>query len=147
MKIDGNELAILQNELDQQGFKDEALKIKLEFLRQVRESGDHCPCKEACRHHGNCFECVTIHRGHRDHLPMCLWDMVNERIAALSHITEGSLHAYEARVPPPPRRGAGLHRRLRQLRRLRIKFHPKSARFRQSQRLTSVSLFFLYFFG
>ena len=98
MKIDGNELAILQNELDQQGFKDEALKIKLEFLRQVRESGDHCPCKEACRHHGNCFECVTIHRGHRDHLPMCLWDMVNERIAALSHITEGSLHAYEARV-------------------------------------------------
>ena len=46
MKIDGNELAILQNELDQQGFKDEALKIKLEFLRQVRESGDHCPCKE-----------------------------------------------------------------------------------------------------
>ena len=84
MKIDGNELAILQNELDQQGFKDEALKIKLEFLRQVRESGDHCPCKEACRH--------------RDHLPMCLWDMVNERIAALSHITEGSLHAYEARV-------------------------------------------------
>ena len=143
MKIDGNELAILQNELDQQGFKDEALKIKLEFLRQVRESGDHCPCKEACRHHGNCFECVTIHRGHRDHLPMCLWDMVNERIAALSHITEGSLHAYEARG----RRGAGLHRRLRQLRRLRIKFHPKSARFRQSQRLTSVSLFFLYFFG
>ena len=153
MKIDGNELAILQNELDQQGFKDEALKIKLEFLRQVRESGDHCPCKEACRHHGNCFECVTIHRGHRDHLPMCLWDMVNERIAALSHITEGSLHAYEARVKAERaaaevrRRGAGLHRRLRQLRRLRIKSHPKSARFRQSQRLTSVSLFFLYFFG
>ena len=148
MKIDGNELAILQNELDQQGFKDEALKIKLEFLRQVRESGDHCPCKEACRHHGNCFECVTIHRGHRDHLPMCLWDMVNERIAALSHITEGSLHAYEARVKAE-REGAGLHRRLRQLRRLRIKFHPKSARFRQSQRLTSVSLFFLflYLFG
>ena len=151
MKIDGNELAILQNELDQQGFKDEALKIKLEFLRQVRESGDHCPCKEACRHHGNCFECVTIHRGHRDHLPMCLWDMVNERIAALSHITEGSLHPpthFAPRPPPPPpRRGAGMHRRLRQLRRLRIKFHPKSARFRQSQRLTSVSLFFLYFFG
>ena len=29
---------------------------------------------------------------------MCLWDMGNERIAALSHITEGSLPAYEARV-------------------------------------------------
>ena len=40
---------------------------------------------------------MTIHRGHRDHLPMCLWDMVNERIAALSHITEGSLRDYEDR--------------------------------------------------
>ena len=53
MKIDGNELAILQNDLDREGKKEEALKFKLEFLRQVRESGDHCPCKEACRHHGN----------------------------------------------------------------------------------------------
>lgn len=50
MKIDGNELAILQNDLDREGKKEEQLKIKLEFLRQVRESGDHCPCKEACRH-------------------------------------------------------------------------------------------------
>ena len=49
MKIDGNELAILQNDLDREGKKEEALKIKLEFLRQVRESGDHCPCKEAPR--------------------------------------------------------------------------------------------------
>ena len=40
MKIDGNELAILQNDLDREGKKEEALKIKLEFLRQVRESGD-----------------------------------------------------------------------------------------------------------
>ena len=38
MKIDGNELAILQNDLDREGKKEEALKIKLEFLHQVRES-------------------------------------------------------------------------------------------------------------
>ncbi len=97
MKIDGNELAILQDKLDREGKKQEAWEVKQEFLRQVREAGDHCPCPEACPHHGNCFECVTIHRGHRDHLPMCLWDMVNERIAALSHMTEGSLRAYEDR--------------------------------------------------
>ena len=115
MKIDGNELAILQNDLDREGEKEEALKIKLEFLRQVRESGDHCPCKEACRHHGNCFECVTIHRGHRDHLPMCLWDMVNERLAALSHMTEGTLRAYEG----PQGRGRHRVRRLFRLSRLR----------------------------
>ena len=95
MKIDGNELAIKQNELDQQGHKKEAYEMKMEFLRQVRESGDHCPCQEACPHHGNCFECVTIHRGHRDHLPMCMWDMVKERVAALSHMTEGSLYSYD----------------------------------------------------
>lgn len=95
MKIDGNELAIRQNELDHAGKKQEAWELKQQFLQQVRESGDHCPCKEACPHHGNCFECVTLHRGHRDHLPMCMWDMLNERIAALSHMTEGSLQAYE----------------------------------------------------
>ena len=38
-----------------------------------------------------------MHRGHRDHLPMCMWDMVNERLAALSHMTEGTLRAYEDR--------------------------------------------------
>ena len=93
MKIDGNELAILQDRLDREGKKKEAWEIKQEFLRQVREAGDHCPCPEACPHH----ECVTVHRGHRDHLPMCMWDMVNERLAALSHMTEGTLRAYEDR--------------------------------------------------
>ena len=61
MKIDGNELAILQNDLDRRGQKQEAWKIKQEFLKQVRESGDHCPCQEKCPHHGNCFECVTLY--------------------------------------------------------------------------------------
>ena len=65
------------------------------LTEQVRESGDHCPCQGKCPHHGNCFECVTLHRGHRDHLPMCMWDMLNERIAALSHMTEGTLYEYE----------------------------------------------------
>ena len=95
MKIDGNELAIEQNELDREGRHAEAMAIKREFLKQGRESGDHCPCKQACPHHGNCFECVTLHRGHRDHLPMCMWDMVNERLHKLSRLTEGTLRSYE----------------------------------------------------
>lgn len=95
MKIDGNELAIRQNDLDRAGQHEEALAIKREFLQQVREGGDHCPCKEACPHHGNCFECVTLHRGHRDHLPLCMWDMVNERLHSLSLLTEGTLQRYE----------------------------------------------------
>ena len=38
MKIDGNELAIEQNELDREGRHAEAMAIKREFLKQVRES-------------------------------------------------------------------------------------------------------------
>lgn len=95
MKIDGNELAILQDKLYQEGREEEGWEVKQEFLRQVRESGDHCPCQQACPHHGNCFECVTIHRGHRDHLPMCMWDMVNERLHKLSLMTECTLCDYE----------------------------------------------------
>lgn len=95
MKIDGNELAILQDKLYQQGREEEGWQVKQEFLKQVRESGDHCPCQQACPHHGNCFECVTIHRGHRDHLPMCMWDMVNERLHNLSRMTECTLKDYE----------------------------------------------------
>ena len=91
MKIDGNELAILQDQLYQQGRDEEGWQVKQEFLKQVRESGDHCPCQQACPHHGNCFECVTIHRGHRDHLPM-----VNERLHSLSRLTECTLSKYEA---------------------------------------------------
>ena len=98
MKIDGNELAILQDKLYQQGRDEEGWEIKQEFLKQVRESGDHCPCQQACPHHGNCFECVTIHRGHRDHLPMCMWDMVNERLHGLSRMTECTLKDYEAKL-------------------------------------------------
>jgi len=95
MQIDNNPLAIRQMELEREGLKQESHQMKMEFLRQVRESGDHCPCQEKCVHHGNCFECVTIHRGHRDHLPMCMWDMVNERLDAMSKLTEGSFTRYE----------------------------------------------------
>ena len=95
MKIDGNELMIRQLQLAREGRPEEALALEDEFLAQVEACGDHCPCQEACPHHGNCKECVTLHRGHRDHLPMCMWDMVNERLHGLSHMTEGTLHEYE----------------------------------------------------
>ena len=97
MKIDGNELSKMELKLAREGKAEEGLKYKLEFLKQVKESGiDHCNCPEAsCMHHGNCYECIIVHRGHRDHLPYCLWDMVNEKIFALSQITEGSLADYK----------------------------------------------------
>jgi hypothetical protein len=63
--------------------------IQNEFLREVKSSGmDHCSCTADCRHHGNCVDCVVIHRGHQDHLPNCFHEMVNERLAALAGLTE-----------------------------------------------------------
>jgi hypothetical protein len=91
MIIDGNELSKLELKLSREGKSEESLKIKMDFLRQVRESGiDHCNCPSKCRHHGNCYECVILHRGHRDHLPYCMWNMLNERIQALSLLSEDS---------------------------------------------------------
>ena len=67
------------------------------FVDGILESGvDYCSCPEECPHHGKCRECVLIHRGHRDHLPYCLWDMVNERLYAAGRLTEGSLKRWKA---------------------------------------------------
>ena len=101
MKIENHELALLQDRLDREGKKEESLAVKQEFLRLVRESGDFCPCKAQCELHGDCFACVQIHRGHREHLPFCMWDMVNERLSALAGLTEGSLRKYMADHPEP----------------------------------------------
>ena len=70
----------------------EQYRLKMEALDEIRESGiDYCSCPEQCPHHGKCWECVLIHRGHRDHLPYCMWDMINERRYSLQRLTEGSL--------------------------------------------------------
>ena len=49
MKIDGNELAILQNDLDRRGQKQEAWKVKQEFLKQVRRAGITVPVRRSAR--------------------------------------------------------------------------------------------------
>lgn len=90
MKIDGNELMKNEPAISRAGDIKESWRIKQEFLKQVRENGDHCSCTEACPHHGNCFECVTLHRGHQDHLPFCMWEIVNKKIAEISWLTEDS---------------------------------------------------------
>ena len=47
------------------GNRAQGLKLQEEFASEFREEykdKDHCPCKKACRYHGNCKECVAIHR-------------------------------------------------------------------------------------
>lgn len=74
----------------------EQYRLKMEALDEIRESGiDYCSCPEDCPHHGKCWECVLIHRGHRDHLPYCMWDMVNEQLYGLERLTEGSMKQWK----------------------------------------------------
>ena len=50
------------------GNRKEGLRLQEEFAAAFREEykeKDHCPCKKACRYHGNCKECVAIHRAHQ----------------------------------------------------------------------------------
>ncbi len=98
VKVDYNEKMILQDRLGREGkmTPEEQYVMKMEALQEIIDSGiDYCPCPEACPHHGKCWECLMIHRGHRDHLPYCMWDMINERLYPLQRLTEGSLASYQ----------------------------------------------------
>ena len=91
MIIDGNPKEKQAMQAFRRGDDAEGNRLQDEYLAELYETiktGDHCSCTAACKHHGNCLECVVIHRGHRDHLPNCFRDMVNERIAAISELTE-----------------------------------------------------------
>jgi hypothetical protein len=90
--IDNNELEMKAMDLFKAGKRAEAHRFQDQFLKEALAScEDHCSCPVACRHHGNCTECVILHRGHGDHLPNCFFNMVNKRIEALSAITEHTI--------------------------------------------------------
>jgi hypothetical protein len=60
-------------------------------LREMIRSGEYsrCPCpKTKCEWHGQCFECVMIHRYHRDHVPCCLQPLLRGWIAGLARAAE-----------------------------------------------------------
>ena len=86
------------------GRRDKGLKIQEEFASEFRREyaeKDHCTCKKACRYHGNCKECVAIHRAHGEHVPNCMRPLINRKLKLLSELTEHTL-AYE--IEPPKER-------------------------------------------
>lgn len=95
MRIDYNDKELASFEAYKRGDIDEANRIEDEFLEDLRKSvnsgEDHCSCARPCRHHGKCLECVAIHRAHMDHLPYCLFNIVNERLYNASGITEHTI--------------------------------------------------------
>ena len=68
-----------------------------EILKEYADK-DHCPCQKACRYHGNCKECVAIHRAHQEHVPNCMRLMINNKLKILSELTEHTL-ANEIEAP------------------------------------------------
>ena len=69
MIIEGNEKEKAAMAEFHKGNRKEGLRLQEEFAAAFREEykeKDHCPCKKACRYHGNCKECVAIHRAHQE---------------------------------------------------------------------------------
>ena len=69
MQIEKNPKQLAAMEQFHKGNRPEGLRLQEEFAAQFREEykdKDHCPCQKACRYHGNCKECVAIHRAHQE---------------------------------------------------------------------------------
>ena len=93
MQIDNNPMEIEAMALFKQGKGREASKLQDEFLKAVKDSGvDHCTCPGNCKVHGDCVQCLILHRGHGDHVPHCMRVMINRKVASLAALAE---HSYK----------------------------------------------------
>ena len=94
-RIDDNEIEIAAMKAFAEGDEETGEALQGEFIRRFNEMiatrKNYCPCKAPCRIHGNCRLCVAIHRGHGDHLPACMRNMVNRKIAELAKLTENTV--------------------------------------------------------
>ena len=97
MIIEGNEKEIEAMEQFHKGNRQEGLRLQEEFAAAFREEYKD-PCKKACRYHGNCKECVAIHRAHQEHVPNCMRPIINAKIKLLSELTEHTI-AEEIEAP------------------------------------------------
>lgn len=94
MTIDCNEKELQAMAEMHKGNREEGARLQEEFITEFRneyKDKDHCPCQEACPYHGNCKECVTIHRAHQEHVPNCMRPILNKRIKVLSELTEHTI--------------------------------------------------------
>lgn len=101
MKIEGNELEKKAMEEFHNGNRAKGLRLQEEFAAQFRREyahRDHCSCQKACRYHGNCKECVAIHRAHGEHVPNCMRPLINQKLRLLSELTE---HTIAGEIQPP----------------------------------------------
>ncbi len=101
MIIEGNQKEKDAMKAFHEGNRQMGLELQEEFAAAFREeykNRDHCPCKKACRYHGNCKECVAIHRAHQEHVPNCMRPILNAKLKLLSELTEHTI-ANEIEAP------------------------------------------------
>ena len=91
MQIEKNPKQLAAMEQFHKGNRPEGLRLQEEFAAQFREEYKD-------NYHGNCKECVAIHRAHQEHVPNCMRPILNAKIKLLSELTEHTL-AYE--IEPP----------------------------------------------
>ncbi len=70
---------------------------KEEYAQQVKQlkarldagECEQCPCtKTKCHWHGNCRDCVRIHRINGHHLPQCMQPIIEPHVQALAAAAE-----------------------------------------------------------
>lgn len=101
MMIEHNPKELAAMEEFHKGNRQKGLELQEEFAAAFREEyreKDHCPCKKACRYHGNCKECAAIHCAHQEHVPNCMRPILNQKIKLLSQLTE---HTIAEEIQPP----------------------------------------------
>ena len=64
-------------------------KKKLSAPKLMPGLVDDCPCTQRrCHRHGNCVECIRVHRTRQQHIPECLQDMFRSRVKELAALVE-----------------------------------------------------------
>ena len=101
MQIEHNEKEIAAMREFHKGNRQKGLILQEEFVAEFRKeyaNKDHCSCRKACRYHGNCKECVAIHRAHQEHVPNCMRPIINQKLKIISELTE---HTLANEIEPP----------------------------------------------
>ena len=63
------------------GNSQESWRLKQEFMKQVKEKRRSLPLSGSLSPSRELFRMCDVHRGHQDHLPYCMWEMVNQKIS------------------------------------------------------------------
>ena len=99
------------------------MKSKEEFIEQIKDIramlasgvGAKCSCPNVkCEWHGDCYNCVRIHRHYKEHVPRCMQTILRDKVKEIAKMVEftvenipgspGEYWDYLNRVAPPDKK-------------------------------------------